>query len=231
MKKIRSAGKAALSLLLCCVMLSCTTFAADSDYAVDINKLEAVEIYENNGIIYKYTKLSNPVSFAKGEQPAVVLGYIEVLNSEIMPLDEYHESTVYTIIDYGIDQFWVDMSKPFFIRSVARGETYEKSKGYTVSINAKYDGNMPSGAKNMVQNAMKGKFTISFSGSYTVKETIMLSGPDEGYSSRTFFYLKGYHQHDLEIQYVTRYQGTILDEGSIWCKGYEPASKHDMFDE
>lgn len=28
MKKIRSAGKAALSLLLCCVMLSCTTFAA-----------------------------------------------------------------------------------------------------------------------------------------------------------------------------------------------------------
>lgn len=231
MKNTRSLGKKLLCLLLCCVMLSCTAFATDSDYMVDINKVEAVEIYEEEGVIYKYTKLSDPVSFAKGDQPAVVLGYIEVLNSEIMPLDEYHETTIYTVFDYGIDEFYVNLSKPYLIRSVARGETYETSTSFKVSISVKYDDEVPSSAKNAVKSALKGKFSISALGSYEKKETVTFSGPDEGYSSRTFYYRKGYNLHDIEIQYITHYEGTILDKGFIRCAGYEPTIKHDMFDE
>ncbi|MBQ4870036.1 hypothetical protein IHQ11_26670 [Priestia megaterium] len=117
-------------------------------------------------------------------------------------MDSYRETTTYKVYDQGITKTWSYLSKPYFIKSIARGMKFEESKETSATISASFSGDIPS------KSAVNRAFGFSASSTKTVRETTTFSGPPKGYSSRDFYYKKGRHTHKVKtVVTVTGNQG------------------------
>lgn len=150
----------------------------------------------------------------------VLLG--EYIENDIMPIDNYVEYDTYKVYDQGIIKTWSYLSNPYFIRSIARGMTYQKSQTVSATVSASFSGTYPTAA----ESAMRKAFNLSSSGTKTVTETIQLSGPGKGYSSRDFYYKKGRHTHKVKIvkERQSNWDG-VLSTKTYYAEVGEPAIK------
>lgn len=175
----------------------------------------------------KYVEYDEPIKMMENGHVTYLLGYYE--DNDLSVKRDYREYDRWYVYDDGIVEHWSWLSNPYFIKSVARGETYEKSTEVTVSISADFDSDIPSKAMSLV----KSKFKISASGSKKVTEKITLSGPSGNYSSRDFYYQKGRHTHEIRVK-QKHYSNW---DGLLWEKEYGtfevgvPAIKHYSVDE
>lgn len=176
---------------------------------------------------YNYIELSEPVVENYDGTTEVLLGYYEpttVTNpGEIKPMDSYREYDTWLVYDQGITQSWSYLSNPYFIMSIARGMTYEKSTEVSATISGTFSSEIPSASLPSV----KSSFGLNSSGSKKVTQKITLSGPDAGYSSRDFYYKKGRHTHKVKI--VQQHRSNW--DGVLWTKTFygnvgKPAIKH-----
>lgn len=224
-------GAFMLALILA-MSLSVSAFAAGNDDSPsDIPQNATVTTFVgDDGLVYEYIQYAEPVSYAYDGTTHTVLGVLrrQKNNSAIMTRD-YHEWTEWKVIDNGIEQSWVFMSKPYFVKSIARGETYQKSVEKSVSISPKAGISIPAGCQSTVNKALKGEFSLGLTGSYKKTITVTLSGPpDNGpNNTRTFYYKLGYHKHNLTIIETLRsnWDGVIKETTHKNCYGYEPAVK------
>lgn len=184
--------------------------------------LSVEEFIDEDGTVYEFTMLANPVTFKAGTAPGVLLGYAEVKgNNSIEPHDEYHETVTYKIYDYGVIEAFVNMSNPYFVASVAGGATVTQTWSKTFTIATKFSSDIPTSARNMVAKALKGEF--SYNTQYTYKFERKLSGPPSGVGSLYYWYKLGYHKHSIVITTERRYQGTLISSVDLSTVGYEPA--------
>ncbi len=223
--------KKIISFILATVLtlsLGATALAEDNIDIIDqnVNQISNVTTFiGDDGITYEYIRYNDPVSYEYDGKTQTLLGCIRRQQSadKIEPYD-YREWTEWKIIDNGIVSSWVNMSNPYFVRSIARGETYEESVEKQVSISAKA-GIVPSGSQSSVNNALKADFSLSLSGTYSKRITITLSGPNNNYNTRTFYYKTGYHKHTLTIieELHSNWDGLIRSTTYTNQYGYEPA--------
>ena len=224
-------GAFMLALILA-MSLSVSAFAADNnDSPSDIPQNATVTTFVgDDGLVYEYIQYAEPVSYAYDGTTHTLLGVLrrQENKSAIMTRD-YRDWKEWKVIDNGIEQSWVFMSKPYFVKSIARGETYQKSVEKAVSISPKAGISIPAGCQPTVNKALKGEFSLSLTGSYKKTITITLSGPDDDSSNntRTFYYKLGYHKHNLTIIETLRsnWDGVIKETTHKNCYGYEPAVK------
>ena len=143
----------------------------------------------------------------------VYLGTFE-LNDEDQSLliDNYREYDTYKVYDEGIISQWNWLSKPYFIISIAKGESYISSKTVKATITGNISGNFPSGARIPIFKA----FGISSSGSKTVYEEVRFSGPTGSARTRDFYYKKGTHKHTVRV--VQEHRSNW--DGLLWTKTY-----------
>lgn len=176
---------------------------------------------------YNFIELSDPVTENYDGTTEVLLGYYEPIikknPNEIGPMDSYREYDTWYVYDQGITQSWSYLSNPYFIMSIARGMTYQKSTEVSTTISGSFSSEIPSASLPTV----KSTFGLNSSGSKTVKQTITLSGPGAGYSSRDFYYKKGRHTHKVRI--VQEHRSNW--DGVLWTKTFygsvgKPAIQH-----
>lgn len=161
---------------------------------------------------YEYVEYSEPIMENYNGETEVLLGYYipkKFVEGEIQVAD-YREYDLWKVYDQGITKSWSYLSNPYFIKSIARGMTYEKSKEISTTITASYDGAFPKASKSAINSAFK----ISGSGTKKVVEKVTLSGPGKGYSSRDFYYKKGRHTHKVKI--VQEHKSNW--DGLLWKK-------------
>lgn len=225
--------KKLISLMLTFIMLlaiPCTTFAAEEE-CYDVEDITV--FIGDDGLEYEYIRYSDPVTYEYDGTTHTLLGTIQRKQDDNgITTYDYREWTTWSVIDYGIVEKWVDMSDPFFVKSIARGETYEDSIEKTVTISAKAGINIPSGSQSTVNTALKGEFSLGLTGSYSRKITITLSGPTDA-NTRTFYYKKGYHKHNITIieELRSNWDGLIRETPHENCYGYEPAVRSYSEDE
>lgn len=141
------------------------------------------------------------------------LGEFETKNDDIVPLrDNYHEYDSYYVYDQGITKAWVWLSNPYFIKSVAKGATYEYSVTVSANITASITGNFPAAARGSILST----FGISGSNTKTVTVNVKLSGPDDNHRTRDFYYKKGRNRHKVKI--VQKHSSNW--DGVLWTKTY-----------
>lgn len=146
-----------------------------------------------------------------------VRGNVEVIEPDCIACGTPHY--VYTIYDMGITQTWTWLSNPYFVRSVARGESYTESQEVSASVTATFDGTWNTGQKQ----ALAGKWGLSSTYSKKVTKTINFSGPADGYSSRSFYYKKGLHKHKLKIVEKFYDSGVLKSTKEYYKYANEPA--------
>ncbi len=147
-----------------------------------------------------YTNSSNNTK--KGD----LLSIVEVTETKVDKIDTvFSDNTVkakrkpatyrYYTYDEGIVKSWSYLSKPYFIKSVARGETTEETKKIHASIGQKFSG-------------LKGSFLKSAESTYGISleitTKVSFTGPDKGYKSRDFYYKKGRHKHKIRVEKVLK---------------------------
>ncbi|KIL77045.1 hypothetical protein [Bacillus badius] len=176
---------------------------------------------------YSFVQLSEPITQDYDRNNEVLLGYYEPaaqINSTVVtPMDNYREYDKWYVYDQGITKSWSYLSNPYFIMSIARGMSYEKSKEISATISGTFSKEIP----NASLPAVKSAFNLNASGSKKVTEKIVLSGPGSGYSSRDFYYKKGRHTHKIKI--VQEHRSNW--DGVLWKKTFygsvgKPAIKH-----
>lgn len=117
----------------------------------------------------------------------------------------YYEYTNYKVYDQGITSSWSYRSNPYFVISIAKGQSISGTKTVSGTLSATVGGDYPSAAKsNIFKN-----FGISASGSKTMSTTILYSGPgeDSNARSRDFYYQLGRHTHKVKI---------VEEKGNNW---------------
>lgn len=181
-----------------------------------------------DGVQYTYTCYSDPVDYMYDGHSKTLLGVMEVRTlaqyggfSAINP-----NTALYFVYDNGITESFVDMSLPYFVASVAKGESVSVGKTKTVSfsLSARLDSEFPTSSKTAIFKALKGSFNFNGAATYSTTITIELSGPtDPGTNTRTFYYEKGFHEHSIEVEerLYNDYTGVY---GTNWYEGvgYEP---------
>ncbi len=178
---------------------------------------------------YNYIEYDEPVTIDRNGSQEVLLGYYDSVNQasssngSITPQRAYYEYDRWYVYDQGIVKHWSYLSNPYFIRSVARGMTYEKTTEVSATISATYSSGIPSASKPSVNKS----FGLTSSGSKKVTVKVTLSGPGKGYSSRDFYYKKGRHTHKVKI--VREHRSNC--DGVLWKKTYygqvgKPAIKY-----
>lgn len=215
MKKIVSSILAIIMIL----SVSCPASAVD---------LEATSFFiEEDGYEYEYIQYSEPVSYTYDGTTHTLLGIIQKTPKDsAMVTRDYYEYTTWSITDCGIAQSWVNMSNPYFVRSVARGEIIEESFKRDIEIAVKAGINIPGGLQSRINELLKADFTLESNSRYTKEIIITLSGPTEpSYNTRTFYYKLGYHKHIFEIveRVYSNWDGLISETVHQNCYGYEPA--------
>lgn len=218
--------KKIMSLLLAVIMIfsiPCTAFAAASSTESEIVSTFIGE----DGYEYEYIQYSEPVTYAYDGSTHTLLATIRRKPSDnANSTRDYHEYTSWSVIDYGIVQSWVSMSNPYFVKSIARGETYEETIEKKVTIDTKAGISIPSGSQSTVNKALKGDFSLGLTGSYSKRITITLSGPtDAAYNTRTFYYKLGYHKHNITVveELRSNWDGLLKRTEHKNCYGFEPA--------
>lgn len=187
-----------------------------------------------DGIEYEYIKYSSPVSYEYDGTTHTLLGTVRPKQSYSgISTYDYREWTEWSIIDYGIEQSWMYMSKPYFVKSIARGEKFESEIKKQISLSPKVSINIPSGSQDAVNKALKGEFSLGLTGEYSKTIRISLSGPEGNYNTRTFYYKTGFHQHDITIVETVRsnWDGILSRTEHTNCYGYEPAVRSYSEDE
>lgn len=205
------------------IAIPCAAFADETSLeGVVTSTFIGDDGYEN-----EYIQYSEPVSYAYDGTTHTLLGIVRRKNNGTGVTRDYHEYTSWTVVDNGIVSSWVFMSNPYFVKSVARGETYEETFEKTVTVATKAGINIPSGSQSAVNKALKGSFSLGLTGSYSKKITIVLRGPDEetNCNTRTFYYRLGYHKHNITIieEVHSNWDGIISRTEYNNCYGYEPA--------
>ncbi|WP_312280523.1 hypothetical protein [Oscillibacter sp.] len=184
---------------------------------------------EIDGAMSTFVRYSKPAEFEYDGNRCIVLGYYTPTASQRVAngyvVNDYHETTRWYVSDYGITHKWAVESNPYFVRSVARGETVTASVEKTVSLSAKYGTGIPSDSKSAVLSALAGDFSVTASGSYKHTITIALSGPNGSANSRDFYYKTGYHKHNITVTKEVRsnWDGVISTTEYKNLDGYEPA--------
>lgn len=157
--------------------------------------------------------IKNRELFSYNGANEVYLGAFNSVDEEqILLRDNYREFDTYKVYDQGITSKWNWLSNPYFIISIAKGASYERSRTVTATISGKISGNFPSGAKKSIFNA----FGISASGSKTISETVRFSGPSGNARTRDFYYQKGTHKHSVKV--VQEHRSNW--DGVLWTKTY-----------
>lgn len=174
---------------------------------------------------YNFIEVSEPVDKNYDGNTNVLLGYYEpVVNPNgIQPLDNYREYDRWYVYDQGITKSWSYLSNPYFIISIARGMTYEKTKSVSATITGTFSKELPDSSLPSVKKS----FGLNSSGSKKVTEKITFTGPSSGFSSRDFYYQKGRHTHKVKL--VQEHRSNW--DGVLWKKTYygsvgKPAIKH-----
>ena len=181
-----------MMMLITTMVVPTSVFAEEK--TDDINMRQG-ELFEYNGV------------------DEVYLGAFDYANAEPTLLrDNYREYDTYKVYDQGITSKWNWLSNPYFIISIAKGESYESSRTVTATISSNISGNFPSGAKKSIFNA----FGISASGSKTVSEKVKFSGPTGSASTRDFYYQKGTHKHSVKVVQEHRSNWDRV----LWTKTY-----------
>ncbi|MTI71421.1 MAG: hypothetical protein FH751_14340 [Firmicutes bacterium] len=197
-----------------------------------ISFANSINLNDLNNDDYKFVKYQEPVDFLYDGKTVKLLGYYEInnLEKEITNSKEYtlygrayYEYDRWYVYDHGIVDTWSWLSKPYFVKSIARGETYTKEEDVQVTIKASVSGDYPSESKSAIISA----FDFESDFTKTIKETIELSGPDEGYNTRDFYYKKGTHKHKISIvqEHYSNWDGFLYDKdhGDFYVQ--EPAIK------
>lgn len=100
----------------------------------------------------------------------------------------------YKTYDEGIVKQWSYLSRPYFIRSIARGQTVsdETSRKLKVDILQKFSG---------LSGGYLDSAELTYGIEVTKKTTVVFSGPPNGskYKSRDFFYKKGRHKDKVRV--------------------------------
>lgn len=202
MKKLLKKLKKLTSMIACgAIFLSMSP--VQSVYAKELNNDVTVGEYQ---------------SFNYNGRDEIYLGQFDFYNgnnrnsTNTTMLREYREYDRYLVYDKGITEKWNWLSNPYFIISVAKGATYEKSRNISATINASVSGDFPSDAKSSILSS----FSIGASGSKTISEKVTFSGPSDNYSSRDFYYQKGTHRHSVKV--VREHRSSW--DGVLWTKTY-----------
>lgn len=191
---------------------------ADSDFSDGKIPDEEIESLTGSTLEgYNYIEYTEPVVENYDGTTEVLLGYYEPIElgtepDEFKPMDNYREYDTWYVYDQGITKSWSYLSNPYFIKSIARGMTYEK----TTTVSATISGTFSSDIPNASLPTVKSSFGMTSSGSKTVTEKITLSGPGAGYSSRDFYYQKGRHTHKVKIVQERRSNW----DGVLWKKTF-----------
>lgn len=181
-----------------------------------------------DGVQYTYTCYSDPVDYEYDGHSRTLLGVMEVQTlSDHDAFSVINPNTaLYSVYDNGITESFVDMSLPYFIASVAKGESISGSqtKEVEISIGAQFDSEFPAAARTTIIKALKGSFKFEGTAKYITTITVTLSGPTKaGANTRTFYYKKGFHEHSIEIEerLYNDYTGVYATN---WYEGfgYEP---------
>lgn len=170
---------------------------------------------------YNFIEYSEPVSENYDGTTEVLLGVYEP--GEFNTMDNYREYDRWLVYDQGITKSWSYLSNPYFIMSIARGMSYEKSTTVSATISGTFSSDIP----NAALPSVKSSFGMTSSGTKSVTEKITLSGPGAGYSSRDFYYKKGRHTHKVKI--IQEHRSNW--DGVLWKKTFygsvgKPAIKH-----
>lgn len=193
LKKRKKMFATVLAMMLITTMVVPTSVFAQ-EKTNDVNVRQG-ELFEYNGV------------------DEVYLGAFDSADAEPTLLrDNYREYDTYKVYNQGITQKWNWLSNPYFIISIAKGASYEKSRTVTATISGNISGNFPSGAKKSIFNA----FGISASGSKTVYETVYFSGPTGSARTRDFYYQKGTHKYSVKV--VQEHRSNW--DGVLWTKTY-----------
>lgn len=214
--------KKLVSLLLATLMIFSSICVSMAEAPVtSIKKQVTID-----GKLYEYVKCASVNNKAYNGTNGLLLGYYQPIkkSGEISTMDTYREYDVWYVYDQGITKEWSYLSNPYFIISIARGMTYEKSKTVSATIAASFGTNIPADAKSKISSS----FGINSSGTKTISEKVIFSGPDAGYSSRDFYYKQGRNDHSVKL--VQEHWGN-QGSGKMWTKEYKctisvPAIKH-----
>lgn len=218
------------SLLAVTMLASMSTgvFAETHSYRVPENGEVVSTFTGEDGVIYEYVRYAEPVEYEYNGIRCTSLGKIRPKQtSEIQPLSDYREWKEYEIIDYGIVSKWLYKSNPYFVVSVAKGEVFERTIQKQVTISTKAGINVPAGSQRAIYQALEGSFSLGASGSYTGTITIQLTGPDDGNNTRSFYYRKAYHKHQITVieQLYSNWDGLISEKEYDDCYGFEPVTQ------
>lgn len=211
--------------------LCCPAFAASHENATndDPNNETITTFIGDDGLLYDYVQYSDPVAYEYDGTTHTLLGTVR-RHQSVSTYDNYHDWTTWSVIDYGITKSWVDMSNPYYVASVSRGETQTTSIEVEVTITPQAGIRIPAGSQSVVNNALKGDFSLGLTGKYKKTITITLTGPSDETNSntRTFYYKKGFHKHSITIieQEHSSWDGLISEKTYTDCYGFEPVEQH-----
>lgn len=225
--------------IICCLVVSTPAFAVNTQqstpntypYFLDSSGGE-IYTHTENDTVYTYTHYADPVSYEYDGKTQTLLGRLVVCtpntsSTSSRAIGDHHFTKIYDIVDNGILESFVDMSNPYYITSVAKGQIISAAEEWevTVSIDAKLTADVPTDAENAVLQSLKGEFSLSGSAGYVHTFSVTVSGPDESsnYNSRAFYYRTGYHLHSIVIyeHLYSSWTGIFLTN-EIPTTGYEP---------
>lgn len=213
-------------LLVICMMIFMSSNVLVAEANFDNKNSKVIEFIGEDGLEYEYVHYSNPVKYEYDGKTHTLLGSIRKKQSEdAVSTYDYREWKEWSVVYYGITQSFVNMSGPYFVRSVARGESHEYSVEKSVSVSAKAGINIPVGSQATVNRALQGSFSLGATGNYSTRITIRLSGPDSSaFNTRTFYYKTGYHKHNITVIETLRsnWDGVIRETKYNNCTGFEP---------
>lgn len=214
------------SKLLCTVLaISIISSMSLSAFAVSNNDTTAAPSVMNteiDGVKCTFVEYAKPAEFQYDGNRCVVLGYYEPV------VKDYHETTRWYVTDYGITQTWVNLSAPYFLTSVAKGQTLVGEMSKKVKVDAKFGAGIPNDSKSAILSALAGDFSVSYNQEYTKTLTVKLEGPTGSANSRDFFYKLGYHKHNITVTKEVRsnWDGVISTTPYRNLVGYQPAVKY-----
>lgn len=188
-------------LFICLVSVFCLGFIFDGFIVGTENSSK-----ENKKIISSNVIYTNPnIDTKKGD----LLSIIEITETTVDKTNSILGTSIakakrkpatyrYYTYDEGIVKSWSYLSKPYFIKSVARGETTEETRDVNANIGQKFAG-------------LKGRFLKSAETTYGISirltTKVAFTGPDKGYRSRDFYYKKGRHKHKVRVEKVLKRSG------------------------
>lgn len=228
--------------LMATILLFSTFGLSGNVKAAETDKISELEIEEITGTSlegYNYIEYDEPITVNHDGTEEVLLGYFEETPLPVLPSEtprpigyqmdgpveatDYREYNKWYVYDQGITKSWSYLSNPYFVKSIARGMTYEKTTEVSATISGTFSSEIPSASLPTVKNS----FGFNTSGSKKITQKITLSGPGSGYSSRDFYYKKGRHTHKVKIVQERRSNW----DGLLWKKTFygsvgKPAIKH-----